>query len=345
MTRRVNIFYAKVEAFSFNLYRFFGIFCLSKNPRRTMEILQTLWSVIVMISLTAGSILISMSREKLSGNPVGKVNDVLKFCCSSIAAWVAIIESLRNIKNSKNFYRKLDVFEGECRKLQVNLVKYERTTLRTFSLQFIFLIFFNASNELLYVQTVEFVEFWKGNILPCLVCRARLVQYIYFLFIMTSKFDIVCSKLNQIVECTRLCHTSNPKVYKQVLDHLQTLKTAYSILWSLIFDLNEMFTWSLTTILIQNFVQMGCDSYWSYWSFSTCTNAYECIREGLLLTCRMVQPTYLIVILLRKATGIQVKASEIPVQVHQIRKRKCDTELYKMVSEESFRILDESWKC
>lgn len=92
------------------------------------------------------------------------------------------------------------------------------------------------------------------------------------------------------------------------------------------------FSWSLAANLVQNFVQMGCDSYWTFLSLLDYPND----NDYFILILGIVTPIFTIFVVLFEATKIKNEALKIPVMLHSIRKSKTEVELYKMVRKESY---------
>lgn len=88
------------------------------------------------------------------------------------------------------------------------------------------------------------------------------------------------------------------------------------------------FTWSLSANLIQNFIQIGCDSYWIFISISK----YPTDDGYIILSYGILVPSAVIYLILFEANRIKFDASKIAVSIHNIRKNKSATDLYKMVS-------------
>lgn len=334
MFRSFSKFSARVAALSLLIYRIVGIFIYFVGTRIFgLELIQKVWSLLVMFLIFIGGIAIKQTFIESTDNSVGKINDILKFCCVTASAYIAIGESLWGVGKVNRFLRKIELFDDECKRLKVNFESFNQKGTKIYAIQVLVVIIMSIISELLIVFNIEWIEFWKGNILPSLVCRFHLLQYIFFLHMIQSKVEILRSELANIVADSKNHLFSRDKTaYEKVLTHLQTLKTSHGILWSATFELNDMFTWSLTANLIQIFVQVGCDSYWAYLSLSLCNELLTCFRHSVLFFSQIIVPAILIMMMLQGATKIQVEASKFPTQFHQIRKRKHDVELYEMVS-------------
>jgi hypothetical protein len=139
---------------------------------------------------------------------------------------------------------------------------------------------------------------------------------------------MVQDEMQKIVDASKFRLFSQDKAeYEKVLDRLQTLKNTYKLLWDVSFEINEVFTWSITANLIQNFVQTGCDLYWCWISFAQKTIEYP-------IYCSIILPPVLLIsLVLFEANRVKVEALKIPVQIHDISKCKREVELYNMVSE------------
>jgi len=141
---------------------------------------------------------------------------------------------------------------------------------------------------------------------------------------------VLQNKILTIVENSkRYLMSSDRRIYEKSLEELQIIKTAYGELWSITFEINEAFTWSLTSNLVYNFVQIGCDSYWLYISI-----LYDPASVGFSISqyvsC-VITPILLILLVLHKANKIKIESARIPIYLYSIKKTKDDVELSKIL--------------
>lgn len=328
-----NKFYAQVEKFSKFLFRMLGFFPLFPNQRtfkKLSEVLIRCWSLVVIILITTNISLISNDKDNVfDENSIEFINDLLKFSCATVSTYIIILESMINSKKFRKFYELLEIFKVECKLLNIDVKSYKTKVTKKFGKQFLFFVLMHISVELFVVYTVVWTDFWSINIFPSCICRLRHLQYIYFLHLIQSKVTILKDEIKRIVEASRVHFLSSDQtVYKSMLGRLQATKTAYGNLWKATFELNEAFTWSLTTNLVQNFVQIGCDSYLTFFRKPESSRVYQVV----LFCCLNVSPVILISTILYQANKVENESSKIPIKLHSIRKSKLEVELYKMVS-------------
>lgn len=328
-----NKFYAQIEKFSKILFRMLGFFPLFPNQRtlkQFSEVLIRCWSLVVIVFITTNISLISNYEDNVfDESSIEIVNDLLKFSCATVSTYIIILDSLVNNEKFRKFYEMLDKFKVECKRLNIDVKSYKTKKTKKFGKQFLFFVLMQLSVEVFVVCTVDWTEFWSINIFPSCICRLRHLQYIYFLHLIQSKVSILKDEIESSVEASHEYFlSSNRTVYKSILGRLQATKSAYGNLWKATFELNEAFTWSLTANLVQNFVQIGCDSYWSFFRKPDSSRVYQAV----LFCCLNVPPVILISTILYQANKVENESSKIPIKLHSIRKSKLEVELYKMVS-------------
>ena len=330
-----NKFYAQVEKLSKIIFRGFGLFPVSIDTQHVnsnlSDIILKCWSLFILFLATINiSTIVKYKEEIFDNTSIGIINDSLKFAAVLVAVYVIIIETLVNSEKFKNVYRKLHSFDDKCKSLHVNLKRYRVKMTKVFGIQFIFISLIQVFVETFVFFNIEWTEFWSANIFLVTLCRMRHLQYVYFLHLIRSRIAILRDELAKIVhQSHRRVLSYENSLQEETLDRLQIIKTAHGILWGLTFEINDIFTWSLTANLVQNFLQIGCDSYWAYlFSYK-----YPDQREfKLLILCFLtVLPLTQIFMVLYEANTIKVEASKLPVQLHTIRKIKSETELYKLV--------------
>lgn len=330
-----NKFYVQVEKLSKIIFRGFGLFPVFADTQhvhsKMSDVILKCWSLFVLFLATINiSTIVKYKKEIFDDTSVGNINDSLKFAAVLVAVYVIIIETLVKGEKFKNAYRKLHSFDDKCKSLHVNLKRYRVKMTKRFGIQFIFVSLMQVSVETFVFFNIEWTEFWSANIFLATLCRMRHLQYVYFLHLIRLRIAILRDELAKIVKQShRQFLSSDNSSYEEALDRLQMIKTAHGILWGLTFEVNEIFTWSLTANLVQNFLQIGCDSYWAY----LLSYKYPDQREfKLVILCFLtILPLMQIFMILYEANAIKVEASKLPVQLHTIRKIKSETELYKMV--------------
>lgn len=349
----IHIFSARVVAFSKAVFRFLGLFPLFvKRSKASSNSFIKLWSIFwIILIFVYFAIVIKFQGLIFNVNRVGKVNDILKVATVSFAHLVFIIESLSSIRQFKKIHKLLMNFNHECKSLGVDLRKYKIKAENTFAAKFICILVMQVLVEVftwLMVDSFQWEIFWYVNVFPAFMCRFRHLQYIFSLQSIQSRIDILNYELTKLVSDSR----NSSRDVNEMLERLQTIKDAYGVLWKVVFEVNERwklddkkvsrnfwnflwhfshsFPWSLAANLIQNFVQIGCDSYWTYIALLRFPHdeAYKTLSAGI------ISPIILIVIVLKDANRIKTESREIPIQLHSIRKRKNEVELYKMVSNE-----------
>lgn len=329
-----NQFHVLIKKFSEILYQVLGFLPLftDQNPSKFSEVVVKFWSFVVTAFTTINILTIVRNQDVIfDGSSIGKVNDLLKFSCATVAVYVFILESLMNVGKLKSFFKMIESFRAECKSLNVDFESYNMKMTKNYATQFAFIVIMQLFVEVFVVATVEWTESWSANIFPACVCRIRHLQYIYFLHLIQSKISILNDEIEKLVKQSRVRFLSTDST----LDCLQSIKTAYGILWNAVVELNEIFTWSLTANLVQNFVQIGCDTYWTY--VSVFREPQSRVYRTVLFFCLNVSPVILISTVLFEANKVKTEALKIPVKLHSLKKSKQEVELYKMVSK-SFKL-------
>jgi 7tm Chemosensory receptor len=333
MGKLENTFYSLAQKISEIVFRLYGLFPVLIKPHKSSisklcEILIQLWSLVLLVVLFLNICWVVRNQEKMfNENSLGKVNDALKFGCVCFAFLIFLIESFFNAKQFKTIFRKFKKFNNELSVLGMNFEKRKAKMIRDYARKFILVVVSQIIVETYIVSTVNWVDFWIANYIPSTACRIRHLQYIYFLHLIRYKVLMLQDEMSIIVESSRIRFLSHDKnVYNNALDRLQTLKNAYGILWDVTFDVNDAFTWSNAANFVQNFVQIGCDCYWSY--SSLVQNHFDPLMSSLMICPSIFQ----IFLVLNQANKIKVEALKIPVLLHKIRKSKKEIDLYKMVS-------------
>lgn len=232
------------------LFQFCGLFPLlindqnSFNQSKLSELFMKCWSFVWIFSISIHvSYVISHQELIFNENPVGKVNDFLKFASLSAAYFIVIIESLYNTQKFKHLFQGFERFDLECMNLGVNFEKYRLNTTKAVARQYILIQSMHILVEIgfwLLVDKPQWKFFWMVNFIPAFVCRIRYLQYIFFLHLIQSKIFVLQEELKRIVANSRISFlSSNQKVYKASLEHLQIIKNAYGILWKTSFEVND----------------------------------------------------------------------------------------------------------
>lgn len=232
------------------LFQFLGLFPVLIGDRNVFnqsklpELLLTCWSFVWLISISVLNLFVVSNQELIfNDNPVGRVNDILKFASLSTAYVVLIIESLYNAQKFKSLFRGFERFNLECKNLGVNFEKYRSRTTKTVAIKYILIQSMHILVEIsfwLLVESREWKSFWLVNFIPAFVCRIRHLQYIFFLHLIKSKIILMQEELGKIVANSRISFlSSNQSVYEASLEHLQIIKNAYGILWKTTFEVND----------------------------------------------------------------------------------------------------------
>lgn len=325
-------FFAQVEKFALSIFQLFGFFPTFIEERSDFATyFLKFWSFWMIFFITLNISSVVENKETIfHDTSVGKVNDILKYATVTLACYIIIFESLCNASRFQKVYQKFKLFDKECENLKVNFGLIRKRMEKNFAVHFISLLCMQLVCEAFIISYIPWPEFWRVNIFSATICRIRHIQYIYYLHLIHTKVAILRSQLGKIVDYSEIrLLSSDEAVYQETLNILQTVKTAYGILWDATFNVNEIFTWSLTANLIQTFVQVGCDSYWAYLSVSEDYNWLA--SSSVILVSLIFQPAILISLLLNKANQVKIDALKIPVQLHSIRKAKHEVDLYKMV--------------
>lgn len=330
-------FYAQVESFAVTTFRFFGIFPVfihSKKYANIPAILLELWSLVLLFMVIV-SVAFVASNEKtfLTRNSLNKANDLLKFGCAMVATCVIIFESLFNRSKFRKISKLLDCFDKSCKSLNVNFDWHRKQFTRNFARQFMFLMICQLICEIYIFLSSIWFEFYCANLFWAYACRFRHLQYIFILHAIRSKIIVLKNEMKKIVDVSKNKLSSRGGiVYQKTLEDLQTVKTAYGILWSLVYVVNETFSWSLTANLIQNFVQIGWDSYWFFIALNTKNLAKNEIRcFTIQFFSQVIPPLILIFLILNQANRIKVESARIPVQLHNIQKTNDSVDISEMV--------------
>lgn len=244
--------YVKVVKFVRVLFQFFGLFPLLIDDRNSFsqsklsELLMKCWSFVWIISISVHvSFVVSYQDLIFNDDPVGKVNDFLKFASLSAAYIVLIIESLYNTQKFKSLFKGFERFDLECKILGVDFEKYRLNTTKAIARQYILIQSMHILVEIgfwLLIEKRQWKFFWLVNFIPAFVCRIRHLQYIFFLHLIQSKILLLQEELGKIVANSRISSlSSNQRVYEASLEHLQIIKNAYGILWKTTFNVNDWY--------------------------------------------------------------------------------------------------------
>lgn len=168
--------FVQVEKKSIFFYRMLGFspFLSAQKTLKSSEIFMMCWSFMVLIIFTVISSMVVRNQENIfNENSIGKVNDILKFSCATVAAYIIILESLINVKKFRKFYEEIDAFNIECKLLNVNFNSYNGQMAKVYACQFISFISMQFFVETFVMSSVDWTEFWIANILPACTCRIR----------------------------------------------------------------------------------------------------------------------------------------------------------------------------
>lgn len=168
-------------------------------------------------------------------------------------------------------------------------------------------------------------NFWMANLIPIFACRLLHIQYVFFITIIKVHLIIIQDELQKLVSYS-LNHAS---LGSEILQKLQIIKNLYGILHELNTLVNEMFTISITANFVRDYVHCGCDSFWTYISFTTTRDI-----PHFPIVLSAVNPLIFILISLKEGDSVKTEAMKIPILLHSIRKNKYEVELYKVASKQ-----------
>lgn len=289
--RAIKLF-SSVRKISWGIFKLFGFVPgLFHGAGRgdTVEIYSMTWSTLVMIGVTMYGAVILMCQEKIfNQTPIGNINDTLKFLTGTVAHFVSLCESMMKVKKFRMIFKRMSMLDDECKTLNINFAIHQRTFLRCYAIRFLaFCLLFILVEAHVYLN-IELPTFFLANLFPSSACRMRHLQYMFYLHLILSKVKIIQIELVRSFDEARY-RFQNSTTYardcEELIDRLQVLKNVYGMLWRTTHDINEMFVWSITANLIHNFVQIGCDSYWT-WTFFNFQEELDpdmTIRNSLIL--------------------------------------------------------------
>lgn len=267
----------KVEKFSNKLCQFLGFYPIPLSQPSTdknyalKKKLIGFWSWIIFI-LTHSALLTALFFGDFifaKDNTAGKANDMLKFLTLYSAFIVAIMEKFFQREKLFKIYLKLGEFENESKKLQIHIETYWKAIRKYFSRKFILtcVVSFGMEFSMLFSIGIstQWQYFWMINLLPLLACRILHSQFIYYMTIIKFHSAIIRDELKKMVDNSR----DQGGLSNNYLEKLQVIKNLYGILHDLNLLVNEYFTFSIIANFVHEYVQCGCDSYWTYIAFTT----------------------------------------------------------------------------
>lgn len=325
--------FSSVRKISWGIFKFLGFIPASLDEFRKsekVEIFSMTWSGLIIAVVTIYAAVIMRYQEGIfNQTAIGNINDTLKFLTGSSAHFVSLCESMMKVKKFRMIFKHLTMFDEECKNLNVNFAIYKREFLKSFAIRFFWFFVIGAVMEIYVIVTLDSGrKFILANLFSTIACRLKHLQYMFYLHLMLSKVKIIQIELVKSFEDSsrRFHSTTYERDCEKLIDRLQMLKNVYGILWRTTHEISEMFVWSITANLIHNFVQIGCDSYWTvmkYWEASD-----DCTQLIFIISATVV----LIVSMLRDANAIQIESSKIPVRMHSLRKSREEFAVYKMES-------------
>lgn len=313
--------YSTVHKISWTTFRLFGFVPGSSEKKKEKSLIT--WSFLL-LAITSCIVATTFWFQEyiLNQKPVGNINDSLKFTTRCIAYCIMIIESLYEMENSKLLSEKWKQLDEELKKLKINLRKYELEFLRTFSIRFIFFISLGIIIEAYLIVYADTKNFTLVNLFPGWGSRTSYMYYMHNTHLITSKLKII---QYEMLESFVMRSQESEKLVKR----LQTLKTGHGKLWRITHEINEMFAWSITANLIQNFVQLGCDSYWFVIIYFE--EPWDLSFLVMWAVVVIIPSLLLIVVILNDANEVQTESAKIAVILHSQRRSKNDLALHNMV--------------
>lgn len=325
-------FYSKSEKFSILIFKLLGFYPVveqqnTESGSKLSQLLLQAWSIVIYLLVCINILSVVTNDDQVFDDmSLGNTNNILKYGCTNVSHLVFVAESLVNIQKFKLIFKSFDKVQNELKVLRINFESYKSKMVKEYAVKFLIFMTMEIISQVYIFSNIKWRNFWIVNNVPSFLCRVRHVQYIYFLHLIRFDMKIIQDEMEKIVKDSKMRLFSHDKnVYDNTLDRLQALKNAYGVLWNVVFDINEIFTWSITANIIQNFVQIGCDSYWVYISLSRRT------FELFITSCNTVPTLIIISLVLFEANRVKIEALKIPVQIHSIRKCKRETDLYQMV--------------
>lgn len=190
---------------------------------------------------------------------------MLKFSAVFVAFFVIVIEKFLQRKTLLKFHKKLDDFEAESKALNIDYKSYWHAIRNSFARKFFITYFWSFMVEIVMISSIglnrQWQYIWLANLLPILACRILHLQYIYFVSIIKYHTPIIQDELQKL--------QGNKTIpADQVIKKLQSIKNLYGILHDLNLCINDLFTFSLTANFVHEYVQCGCDSFWTYLSYT-----------------------------------------------------------------------------
>jgi hypothetical protein len=267
----------KIEKFSKRLFQFLGfhpILFPDQKKTKNHKLMQKLiyfWSFIIFTVTHSALAAVLYFGDFIfaNDNTAGKANDMLKFVTLYAAFSITIVEKFLLRKKLPKIYERLSKFEEESKKLKINYESYWRAIRRSFSQKFVLTLVVSFGMEFLMLFSIgiskQWQYFWAVNLLPLLACRISHAQHIYYLTIIKFHSAIIRDQLQEMVDHSRKRRDFN----NEFLERLQIIKNLYGTLHGVNTQVNEYFTFSLTANFVHEYIQCGCDSYWTYIAFTT----------------------------------------------------------------------------
>lgn len=328
-------FFIRIEKFSKLIFQIVGFNLIPINKTGDYYILWKfylkIWSFLMLLGVfIAAAVAINFHDYVFSDSFVGKANDVVKSITVYIAFSISLIEAFFHQDKYEKLYEKFREFKKVCSMLNVKFEKYYHRMRFYYGWRFILLFISSIAIEIIIIISIGFSRqwqyFWISNLIPIVACKMRNLQYFYYVNFIHHQVHIINDELSKIVNYTYWNLTSR-NVHKLMLK-IQTLKNSHGIVYRSTSIINEIYSFSLASLIVHQCIQSGCDFYWMHSIFMD----YYRENAHIAVILPSTVPLIFVFFCLHESEMVEMRATKITVLLNGIRRNKDDEKLMKLVS-------------
>lgn len=203
---------------------------------------------------------------------ISSFNNILKFSIMALTHFVALVESVLVRKNFAEIWSRVREIDDKIGQIIENYAVTRKSFCKSTSKKILISLLLSSVAEGVIITNIWDVEgwalMWILSIIPLSMSRMRHLQHTLYIDILSFRFGIIKSELEQIVELSKLKNTTlvakNRNFYEGLFKRINTLKSVYNKSWETSLYINRSFGVSQLINLLQNFIQLTCDLYLLY---------------------------------------------------------------------------------
>ncbi|XP_055912902.1 putative gustatory receptor 39b [Eupeodes corollae] len=234
------------------------------SEKRTVQLILIIYSYLLSLTLVITYIFTFSLEIEDNGRVLSNVASSILFASQVLAHLVNLIESSNKQLSQTQFFVKIKEFDDLFRlelHYRVNTQNIEKKLIRKYFVVAIIIIFCYLVN----MYSVSTHLYFYGGFASVATLRIRFVQEEVYLELLNARFDILSTKLQQIIISKDGKNCGFLDMNYELIGHpkkLMLLKESFTKLYEAVEYFNNSFGLSLLFSISSYFLDFTCNSYW-----------------------------------------------------------------------------------